>query len=300
MTKPYSDQLTLIVPNNDLESKTIINLARELRFDDIRVSAQTWGARLEKEDPASFQGLKHEVWIIEIPGPEKEKSLQREGHILRIIDHHSYKGLNRSSSLSSLEQFANACHHPLTPEQRAIAINDRDYIWGLVSEGAPFDSVVSIRKEDLLCQGWAKEDFDRAEEFYEKQSPKLNLHEKNKESLFFCEVSFSRVARFVDLFHLPDQEHYDLLYDLIRSDRKGYPRKNLLLLITRPDLSLLLSGVTKLKTLFLSHFYPFAVNYWYGGGSQYGFAGVALHPRIQKIDIEDAIEQFLWKVEDAI
>lgn len=299
--KPYPRKISLIVPDNDLESRTIINLARdELGFDDIRISAQAWGATLEREPPATLENLRKEVWIVEIPGPEIEKGLQLQGHVLRIIDHHSYKGLNRSNSLSSLEQFANACDHQMTSEERAVAINDRDYIWGLVSEGKSFDSVLSIRKNDLICQGWSTEDIARAGQFYESLSQQLDMHEKAGSKLFFCRVPFSRSGHLVDLFHLPDRQHHDRLYHLIRTAGSGYPRENLLLLTTDPDFSLLLSGVTKLKTLFLSHFYPYARDYWYGGGADHGFAGLIFQARFQKADIEDAIEQFLWKVEDAI
>ncbi len=50
--------VTLICPKNDLESHTILKLAKTIGISDLRVSQQAWGARLENEPEDQFKNLK--------------------------------------------------------------------------------------------------------------------------------------------------------------------------------------------------------------------------------------------------
>lgn len=155
----------LICPENDLESKTIIKIAKKLGIE-VRPSRQQWGARLENEPDKNFKNpQKKDMWVVEIPGPEKEAALRAEGYKLTVIDHHEYEGLNRYNDLSSLEQFALRCGYELIGEEKQIAVNDRSYIWGLISEGVSFEDIKTLRKKEMLLQGWTPEDFavNRAE-----------------------------------------------------------------------------------------------------------------------------------------
>ena len=97
------ENTTLICPNNDLESQTIINIAMKLGMD-VRVSEQVWGAGLGLEPPEVFQNLKVNLIVVEMPDPDREDMLRKIGCNVIRIDHHTYvpKGqhLNRSHRLT--------------------------------------------------------------------------------------------------------------------------------------------------------------------------------------------------------
>src|SRR5262245_61304867 len=101
------DEVTVICPNNDAESRTIIDVCRKLGVD-VRISQQPWGATLDQEPEANLQDLKVTVIVVEMPSLQKESELEKSGHKVVIVDHHSYPGLNldRSKPVSSLEQVA--------------------------------------------------------------------------------------------------------------------------------------------------------------------------------------------------
>jgi len=122
---------TVICPENDLESKTIIEIAQTLGMD-VRVSKQDWGARLGNENSTFFSNLKENVVVVEMPDIKKEQELENAGHTLEIIDPHIYKiggkHLDLSNELSSIEQFANLFNYQLTAHERLVALNDTGYI----------------------------------------------------------------------------------------------------------------------------------------------------------------------------
>lgn len=156
---------TLICPQNDAESFTIIDVAKRLGYET-RVSAQKdWFCPLDQEPEATFRGLKPHVVIVEMPGLKREKSLQRE-HIMHIIDHHDYAslGIHRDNPKSSLEQFADLTGYRLNREEIGIAINDQKYIYGLAAAGYTLDEIQTIRRFDLQIQGYTDEDFRISEE----------------------------------------------------------------------------------------------------------------------------------------
>jgi len=68
--------VTLVVPHNDLESETIIKIAKELGFNNNRLiipKNMKWGTRLENVSPEDLERIKTKhVWIVELPGTEKE------------------------------------------------------------------------------------------------------------------------------------------------------------------------------------------------------------------------------------
>lgn len=158
---------TVICPRNDGESAIICDIAQKHSFD-VRISSQKWGATLEKEfadSPDTFKNLKHNVVIVEIPGPKREEEL-RYDHSLFIIDHHSYPSLNRSHLYSSLEQFASLAACKLSRFEMGIAINDRSFIDGLAERGYSGKEIEDIRKYDLERQEYKEEDFGLLEKTY--------------------------------------------------------------------------------------------------------------------------------------
>ncbi len=177
--KELINNTTLIIPNNDGEAALTIKIAKQLGLD-VRVSNQSWGARLDKEleqNPEILSRTKKNVWVFEMPSKELEEKLKKEGVNIEIIDHHSYEEDDRSKEKSSLEQFLEMLH--LNDEQirklgfdprfvHGIAINDRDYIYGLRDAGYSRDEIEKIREFDMRAQ--MKEKYqsfiERNEEIY--------------------------------------------------------------------------------------------------------------------------------------
>ena len=151
------DSATIISPINDAESVTIVEIARCLGFD-IRISAQPWGATLEKEPKESFTNLKQNVIIVEMPGVRSEEELARK-YTLHIIDHHRYETLDRTHPISSLEQFASLIGYELNRWETGVALNDRGYITALEKSGYADPEIQAIRKFDMQAQGLNDSDF---------------------------------------------------------------------------------------------------------------------------------------------
>jgi hypothetical protein len=167
------ENTTLICPNNDLESQTIVNIAIKLGMD-VRVSEQGWGARLGMEPPEVFQNLKENLIVVEMPDPDREEMLRKIGCNVIWIDHHTYlhKGqrLDRSHRLSSLEQFADLVGYALSEKERLIALNDRGYIWAMARETTcTLDDIRKVRNEDLESQGYTDEVFSASKKDYKER-----------------------------------------------------------------------------------------------------------------------------------
>lgn len=164
------ENTTLICPENDLESQTIVNIAMKLGMD-VRVSEQGWGARLGMEPPEVFQNLKESLIVVEMPDPDREEMLRKIGCNVIRIDHHTYlhKGqrLDRSHGLSSLEQFADLVGYALSDREKLIALNDRGYIWAMARKTTcTLDDIKEIRREDLESQGYTDEVFSASVKDY--------------------------------------------------------------------------------------------------------------------------------------
>jgi len=141
--------ITLICPINDLESKTIIQIAKRLKID-VRISKQKWGARLGKESSNFFENLQKNVVIVEMPDPEKEAELKEHEHFVIIIDHNRYRDLDRSNTLSSLEQFTNLIGYELSSDEKLIAANDRGHVWEMAKiPGVTLSQMRKIREDEM-------------------------------------------------------------------------------------------------------------------------------------------------------
>ena len=292
------NKITLIVPHNDLESHEIRRMAQSLGFFDIRISAQPFGARLENEPAETFRDLAPEVWIVEIPGPAMEKRLREQNLKVVVIDHHEYKDLNRYRDKSSLEQFADLCgrhltrirnttlEQKLTREQKLIAVNDRDYIWGMIDEGASLEQIREIRFRDLLAQGWRLSDFENNEKEYDAVREKVLKHCDEQGAVFVHETESEKTARFVELFHLPDERQY-LHY---KRTRKFHPRHNLVVVIKGDGLAAEFSGSRRAREIFLDKLLPLSSLHWSGGGSRFGYAGVAFGKDTTLAAVRNAID----------
>lgn len=162
---PLSNTNTSVLcPLNDAESFTIVKIAKRLDFDT-RVSGQhSWFCPLNTEPLHTFQGLKENLIIVEMPGEKEEGQLKKE-HNIFIVDHHDYPslGIKRDNPKSSLEQFATLVGYSLTKEEQAVAINDQRYIYGLSEAGYSKKEIFDIRKLDLALQGYTDEEFTALE-----------------------------------------------------------------------------------------------------------------------------------------
>jgi hypothetical protein len=159
------NEITVISPYNDGESRTIVAICHRLCVD-VRISNQPWGARLHLEPPENLERLKPVVAVVEMPSSEYEDLLRSRGHELHIIDHHHYPALqlDRRQPASSLEQTAELLGYELNRREKGIAINDRDYIFGLIDAGYSQDEILEIRQFDLEAQGVSPEKFEQVRE----------------------------------------------------------------------------------------------------------------------------------------
>ena len=199
---------TFIVPNNDGESKKIIEICQHLNLD-VRISEQKWGATLEKEHDATFKDIRRNLVIVEVPGIKKENELIKNGYQLTLIDHHIYRQgetlIDRRNKKSSLEQFAELVGYSLNRFERGIALNDRGYIWLLRKEGYTDNEIDEIRKYDLLAQGYKEVEFN------------ISINEyKNGESipdkkLYIVETMLEKVSYIADMHQFRSASLQDLL-----------------------------------------------------------------------------------------
>lgn len=162
---PLSNANTSVLcPLNDAESFTIVKIAKRLAFDT-RVSGQnSWFCPLNTEPLHTFQSLKENVILVEMPGEKEEKQLEKE-HNIFIVDHHDYPsiGIKRDNPESSLEQFAVLVGYNLTKAEQAVAVNDQRYIYGLNEAGYSKKEIRDVRKLDLALQGYTDEEFTALE-----------------------------------------------------------------------------------------------------------------------------------------
>ncbi len=157
--------ITLICPHNDLEADEIIKIAKAYDIDTRR-SEQGWGARLGREPQANLGNLKKTVVVVEMPDPEAERRLRRDGHEIIVIDHHNYSDCSRWRPESGIEQFCALIGHEVTPRIRKVAANDREFIRGLFDLGCSYDDMEELRVEEQTIRG-TRELFPEALKYYE-------------------------------------------------------------------------------------------------------------------------------------
>lgn len=145
----------LIAPSNDLESKTIHDIAKNITLDACTHDGP-WGATLAldyvQKHEHLWQGKKHLI-IVELPGVAAEDFLRSQGYTLHVIDHHKYSEMDRSKPQTSIEQFCNLLAVPMTREHTLIAHNDSDFIEGMRKAGATYEEMKRIRRQDREAQG---------------------------------------------------------------------------------------------------------------------------------------------------
>lgn len=168
------NELSLITPCNDGESKAIVEICKSLGLD-VRISKQAWGATLDREPAGNLQGLRKKVVIVEMPSLNAEKMLEEIGHEVLVVDHHYYPkiGLDRRKPDSSLEQVARLLGYKLSRKEKGIAINDRDYIFGLLDAGYTIPEIKEIRRLDLAAQGVPPQNIEKVKQAL-KTAPEKN------------------------------------------------------------------------------------------------------------------------------
>jgi len=143
---------------NDGEAVAIRDLL-EGRGERVLVSSQRWGASWAKLEPAILEELSRSAGA-EVYGIELQGAALCGG---RNIDHHYYRGDDRSNRLSSLEQVAEILGVELDRHQQLVAANDRGYIPAMEAMGATTEEVLRIRQLDRRAQGITGEQERQAE-----------------------------------------------------------------------------------------------------------------------------------------
>ena len=161
-----------IVPNNDLEAQTIIEML-EKNGEKYLITGQTWGAswdKLEQEIKESIEIAKEEgkqVYGVELQGDSN-------GAI--NVDHHTYGEDDRSNPKSSIEQVAEILGVELTLDEQFVSANDKGYIPAMEKLGAELginaedikEIIANIRMRDRKMQGVTLEQEEQAQEAVEK------------------------------------------------------------------------------------------------------------------------------------
>lgn len=167
---------TLICPANDLESVTILAIARRYGMDVIEV-AGGWGTKFTPEiiPNSKIEALRENIIIVELPGDEIEDTLRAAGKKVFRVDHHEYGGqtIRGANRASSLEQFARLIGHELTREEWEIAINDRDFLPGLSRAGVSLGRAMHLRQQELAIRG-KESDMEEAIKWVDKHARNLD------------------------------------------------------------------------------------------------------------------------------
>ena len=161
-----------IVPENDLEAKTIVEMLQR-EGENYLVTGQAWGASwegLEEEIKEQVEKAKEEartVYGVELQGDSK-------GAI--NVDHHIYGEDDRSNPNSSIEQVATILGVELTLDEQFVSANDKGYIPAMeklgqelgLSEENLQEVISNIRMRDREMQGVTMEQEAQAQEAVEK------------------------------------------------------------------------------------------------------------------------------------
>jgi hypothetical protein len=213
-----------ICPVNDGEAVEIRNLLGDAGETFI-VTRQPWGATWQALETAVVTAV--EVLLAQDPhtevvGIELGGSTRWNG---RNIDHHNYKGDDRSNPKSSLEQVANEVGVTLNRHQTLVAINDVGYIPAMEAFGATPGEIEVVRQQDRCAQNvtpddeaQAVEDIENAEWRGRKVLIRCSkggtsahtdrLYRRYDECLTVAPakwIYFGRKARALDALNLPEQ-----------------------------------------------------------------------------------------------
>ncbi|MBI2606127.1 MAG: hypothetical protein HYW49_08615 [Deltaproteobacteria bacterium] len=168
----WLSETLFLVPRNDGEALRAVNILGALRAPHFKVSAQTWGATLDREPlPEDLLKKVKRVVVFEMPGPRAEERLRQKGLEVVVLDHHFYGDVDRRDPRSSLEQLMELLRWPASATDLAIAINDRSYVPGLKKAGLMGEMIFQIRKYDLQAQG--EKDIERSRRRAQDLIPKL-------------------------------------------------------------------------------------------------------------------------------
>lgn len=166
----------LLCTTNDPESLTIVRIARALHIPLIE-SKQPHGATLAAEprlhERIKEMGTIEHLAIVEIPGVEEEESLKELGIEVHIIDHHTYKDLDRMQDEASLTQFRKLFE--ITPEDlsgagfdaeviHGVALIDQGFLWELAASELSQEKKRATRAYYLSCKRDIDSDYGETEE----------------------------------------------------------------------------------------------------------------------------------------
>lgn len=158
---PLNPQTLFVLSLNDREAREVARIADQSRASVFALDGEryphgtTLTADLVEEilSTARRRGCTRIV-VVEIPGaPEIEAKLWEKNLQIFIVDHHHYKGLERYSPISSLEQSAEILGHKLSPTSRAIGVGDAKFVTGLIDLGIDRESIAPGHQNVRLPPG---------------------------------------------------------------------------------------------------------------------------------------------------
>lgn len=186
-----------IVPNNDLEAKTIIEML-EREGEKFLVTGQAWGASWENLEDEIRAKVEQEIKLGKaVYGVE----LQGDSQGAINIDHHKYGDDDRSNSKASIEQVAEVLGIELTLDERFVAANDKGYITEMQKLGKELGInekdlqkiIDNIRMRDRQTQGITLEQEAEAQDAVERLG---DLSEKQE--YIAIDLSHSKTATVTD------------------------------------------------------------------------------------------------------
>lgn len=161
-----------VVPNNDLEAKTIIEML-ERDGEEYLVTGQAWGASWDKLE----EGIKEKIEQAKKAGISVY-GVELQGYVDGTIniDHHIYGEDDRSNPKSSIEQVADVLGKELSLDEQFVSANDKGYIPEMEKLGRKYaikeydlqEIIANIRMRDRETQGVTIEQEAQAQEAVEK------------------------------------------------------------------------------------------------------------------------------------
>lgn len=194
--------------------------------------------------------------------------IELKGNIgLENIDHHTYENEDRYNSKSSIEQVAEILNHEMSIGERAIAVNDKEGINGMIDAGFPKELIDDVRDLDRSAQHITPK--------MEAEAEKAINEMTHENGVAIVELDHNKCASVTD--RLYDTEHNILI---VSRNSRGYATE-----VNFYGDADYCKAVFSLMDDFGGR------SRWQGGNlkNDNGYAGIELKGNLYPIDIEEKI-----------
>lgn len=274
--------ISVLCPYNDLESATILEIARRQNMDVHEIKGE-WGLTLANalEQISNLNELKQNIITIELPpDPVSQQLLIQAGKKLISIDHHG----EHWKPLSSLEQFADLINHKLTDKERHIAIADRDWLYGLSAEGVSFEDAQQLRTQEYEIQNKV----DLIEEA--KKEFEQYCHNFDDLRIILCPEKYRKTMLEVAQFPTSEKDYKE---NKIKPILILYHHDSNNKIITQIEFAGEASEKDWIEELIKSDWLQQDFTFWNGGGYYGCFFGAIPKPKLANNSIDKLISQIL-------